>query len=248
MTTDEERVERRRILLQGLDGGVPSRRIRVLIAEDHAMIRQSLSLLLHTHDDIEVIGTAADGREATSLAEKLAPDVVLMDLAMPGMNGIEATRQIRRRVQQTRVLLVTAHADHAQLIEAVRAGVLGCVVKQSDQAELVLAIKAVSKGNPFFSEALANGRPATEIIVEAQGAGLAAEDPLTTREREVLQLIAEGHHNQAIADELFLSVKTVEAHKSNIKKKLHASTDIDLWRYAVRRGIIGLDEPRQVDS
>jgi DNA-binding NarL/FixJ family response regulator len=248
VTTDADRAERRRILLQGLDSSLASRRIRILIAEDHAMIRQSLSLLLHAHDDIEVVGSAANGREAADAAEKLAPDVVLMDLAMPGMNGIEATRQIRKRLPQTRVLLVTAHADHAQIIEAVRAGVLGCVMKQADQAELVLAIQAVSKGNPFFSEALSSGRSAMDFIMEAHGAPGTVEDPLTTREREVLQLIAEGHQNQTIADELFISVKTVEAHKANIKKKLHATSDVDLWRYAVRRGIIGLDEQRQPEA
>src|SRR5947209_8340699 len=190
MTNDTDRADRRRILLAGLESAGPARRIRVLIAEDHAMIRQSLSLLLHMHDDIEVAGTAANGREAAEAAEKLGPDVVLMDLAMPGMNGIEATRQIRKRVPSTRVLLVTAHADHAQIIEAVRAGVLGCVVKQADQAELVLAIQVVSKGNPFFSEALSNGRSAMDFIMEAHGGAGASEDPLTTREREVLQLIA----------------------------------------------------------
>ncbi|HZU77498.1 MAG TPA: response regulator transcription factor [Dehalococcoidia bacterium] len=245
MTNDADRLDRRRILLHGLEPASVGRKIRVLIAEDHAMVRQSLSLLLHTHGDIDVVGTAANGRDAAELAEKLAPDVVLMDLAMPGMNGIEATRQIHRRVPQTRVLLVTAHADHAQIIEAVRAGVLGCVVKQADQAELVLAIQAVSKGNPFFSEALSNGRSAMDFIMEAHGATTAIDDPLTTREREVLQLIAEGHQNQTIADELFISVKTVEAHKANIKKKLRATSDVDLWRYAVRRGIIGLDEQPQ---
>lgn len=245
MNSDANRNERARVLLNGLQSGAAQRKIRIVLAEDQAIVRQAVSLLLEYHDELEVAGTASNGREAVEAAEKLEPDVVLMDLAMPGMNGIEATRLIRKRAPQVKVLLLTAHADYEQVIEALRAGVSGCVMKRSDVAELVLAIRTVSRGNPYFSEVLSDGRSAMEFLMEARAGQPAADDPLTAREREVLQLIVEGHQNQTIADELFISVKTVEAHKAHIKSKLHASSDMDLLRHAIRRGIIGLDESRR---
>jgi DNA-binding NarL/FixJ family response regulator len=244
---DATRSERARILLQGLQPGL-TRRIRVVLAEDQAIVRQAVSLLLEYHEELEVVGTAGNGREAVEAAERFEPDVVLMDLAMPAMNGIEATRLIRKRVPNCRVLLLTAHADHQQLVEALRAGVSGCVVKRSDVAELVLAIQTVSRGNPYFSEALADGRSPMDFIMEATNGRHSDEDPLTAREREVLQLIAEGHQNQTIADELFISVKTVEAHKAHIKAKLRASSDMDLLRHAIRRGIVGLHDRPELDQ
>jgi two-component system response regulator NreC len=146
------------------------------------------------------------------------------------------------------VLLLTAHADSEQILEALRAGVSGCVVKRSDVAELVLAIQTVSRGNPHFSEVLSDGRSAMEFITEAKSGQSSPEDPLTAREREVLQLVAEGHQNQSIADELFISVKTVEAHKAHIKAKLRATSDMDLLRHALRRGMIGLEERQRSES
>ncbi len=234
-------LRRERILLEGLRPAT-GRRVRVLLAEDHAIVRQAVSLLLRYHDELDIVGTACDGREAVEAAGRLDPDVVLMDLAMPGLNGIEATRLIRRRRPQTRVLLLTAHAERDQLAEAIRAGVSGCVVKRSDVDELVLAIQTVSRGNPFFSESLTEGRTAMEFIAETAAGSLGGDDALTLREREVLHLVAEGKQNQAIAEALFISVKTVETHKAHIKTKLSASSDMDLLRYAVQRGIIGLHE------
>jgi len=242
VSDEAARRERARILLRGLAAPGTGRRIRVLLAEDQAIVRQAISLLLEYHEELEIVGAVSNGREAVDLAEKLEPDVVLMDLAMPAMNGIEATRLLRKRVSHCRVLLLTAHADHEQILEALRAGVSGCVVKRSDVAELLLAIQTVSRGNPYFSEALTDGRSPMEFIMEANSRPPAGDDPLTAREREVLQLIAEGHQNQAIADALFISVKTVEAHKAHIKTKLRASSDMDLLRHALRRGMIGLED------
>lgn len=246
MNEDLTRRERAKILLQGLHPAASGRQIRVLVAEDQVIVRQAVSLLLDYHDELEVVGQAGNGREAVELAERVEPDVVLMDLAMPGMNGIEAARQIRKRVPSARILLLTAYADHDQIIEALRAGVSGCVVKRSDVTELVLALQTVSRGNTYFSEALADGRAPLDFIMEAANAPQVVEDPLTDREREVLQLIVEGHQNQTIADELFISVKTVEAHKAHIKAKLRTTSDMDLLKHAMRRGMVGLYE-RQPD-
>jgi DNA-binding NarL/FixJ family response regulator len=241
LNDDNARDERARILLKGLSARPAERPIRVVLVEDQAIVRQAVSLLLDYHAELEVVGAAGSGREAIEVAEKVDPDIVLMDLAMPGMNGIEATRSLRKRMPHARVLLLTAHVEHDQIVEALRAGVSGCVVKRSDVAELVLAIKSVMRGNTYFSEAISDGRSNVDFILAARSDSGVEEDPLTAREREVLQLIAEGHQNQSIADELFISVKTVEAHKAHIKAKLHSTSDMDLFRYALRRGMVGMD-------
>lgn len=217
-------------------------RIRVLLADDHAVLRQALRLLLETHDEVEVVGDVGDGREAVELAEKLQPDVVLMDLAMPGLNGIDATRQLTQRVRGVRVLVLSGYADEERLIEALRAGAAGFVLKRSDVQELLVAIQAVHRGNPYISAALADGRSPIDLLIRAQRPDDAA-DTLTPREREILQLVAEGYPNQSIAEKLFLSVKTVEAHKAHIMAKLGAQRTTDLIRYAIRKGIISLDAP-----
>ncbi len=218
-------------------------RIRVLLADDHAVLRQALRLLLETHDEVEVVGDVGDGREAVELAERLQPDVVLMDLAMPGLNGIDATRQLTQRVRGVRVLVLSGYADEERLIEALRAGASGFVLKRSDVQELLVAIQAVHRGNPYISAALADGRSPIDLLIRAQTQDDPSADKLTPREREILQLVAEGHPNQSIAEKLFLSVKTVEAHKAHIMAKLGAQRTTDLIRYAIRKGIISLDAP-----
>jgi DNA-binding NarL/FixJ family response regulator len=217
-------------------------RIRVLLADDHVLLRQALRLLLELHDEIEVIGEVKNGREAVETALKLQPDVVLMDMRMPGLNGVEATRQIHKQRPATRVLIVTGMVEDDQIIQALQAGASGYVVKQSDINELLVAIQAVSRGNPYFSASLSDGRSPMEFIMAAQDRDQErGDDALTSREREILQLVAEGHSNQAIADELFLSVKTVEAHKAHIMSKLHVQSQTNLIRYALRKGIISLE-------
>ncbi|MDZ4277657.1 MAG: response regulator transcription factor, partial [Dehalococcoidia bacterium] len=197
--------------------------------------------------EVEVVGDAASGREAILATEKLMPDVVLMDMVMPGLNGLEATRQIRKRFPKTRVLILTGYMEDEQIIGALRAGAAGYVVKRSDTAELLLGIQAVHRGNTYFSAAISGGDAVNQYLWQAkQEDGKVGYELLTSREREVLQLIAEGYSNQRIADELYISVKTVEAHKAHIMAKLHARNRTDLIRYALRKGLVGIDAPPDV--
>ena len=224
-------------------------RIRVLIVDDHAILRQALRHLLDTHSEIEVVGDASSGREAVSATEKLMPDVVLMDMVMPGLNGLEATRQIRKRAPKTRVLILTGYMEDEQIISALRAGASGYVVKRSDTEELILGIQSVHRGNTYFSSAISEGDAVNQYLWQAKNEdSKIGYDLLTSREREVLQLIAEGFSNQRIAQELFISVKTVEAHKAHIMSKLHARNRTDLIRYALRKGLVGLDAPPDVSE
>jgi len=224
-------------------------RIRVLIVDDHAILRQALRQLLELHPEVEVVGDAANGREAIAATEKLLPDVVLMDMVMPGLNGVEATRQIRKRFPKTRVLILTGYMEDEQIIAALRAGASGYVVKRSDTEELLLGIQAVHRGNTYFSAAISDGDAVNQYLWQAKKEdGKAGYDLLTSREREVLQLIAEGYSNQRIAQELFISVKTVEAHKAHIMSKLHARNRTDLIRYALRKGLVGIDAPPDVQA
>ena len=217
-------------------------RVKVLIADDHAILRQALRLLLEARDEVDVVGEAVNGREAIELTERLRPDVVLMDMAMPALNGIEATRQIRKRVSPTRVLMLTGHVEADQIMEALRAGASGYIVKHSDVSELLLAIQAISRGNSYFSSSISDEMTAQDYLWKAKNTvNRGSDDLLTGREREVLQLVAEGHSNQTIANELFISVKTVEAHKAHIMTKLNAKNRTDLIRYAIRKGIVNLD-------
>ncbi len=217
-------------------------RIKLIIADDHAILRQALRLLLEARDEVEVVAEASNGREAIELSERLRPDVVLMDMAMPILNGIEATRQIRKRVSRTRILMLTAYVEDDQILEALRAGASGYVVKRSDVSELLLAVQAIYRGNSYFSSSISDDMTAQDYLWKAKnGPTKGSYDLLTGREREVLQLIAEGHSNQTIANELYISVKTVEAHKAHIMTKLNAKNRTDLIRYAIRKGIVNLD-------
>ncbi len=224
--------------------GGRSGRIRVLLADDHQLLRQAMRLMLEMQEQIEVIAEASDGREAVDLTDRLKPDVVLMDLAMPGLNGVEATSQIVKQNPRTKVLIVTGYVDDQRVLTALRAGAHGYVVKRSDINELLLAIQAVNLGNPYFSQSLAHGRSPVEYLLQARGEGPA--DSLSPREREVLQLVAEGYTNQEIADRLVVSVKTVEAHKAHIMAKLKAQNRTDLIKYAIRQGIISLGDDDQL--
>ncbi|MPZ49800.1 MAG: response regulator [Dehalococcoidia bacterium] len=215
--------------------------IRVLIAEDHAVVRQSLRFLLSSQSGLEVVGEASNGREAVELAEKLQPDVVLMDTIMPGLNGIEATYQIRKRLPKTRVLMLTGYMEDEHVAGALKAGASGYVVKSSELDELLVGIQAVHRGNPYFSSSIGDGDLTDYLWQLKSNAGRTGYELLTSREREVLQLIAEGSSNQKIAQELYISVKTVEAHRSHIMTKLHAKNRTDLIRYALRKGMVGLD-------
>jgi two-component system response regulator NreC len=221
--------------------GPASTSIRVLIADDHGVFRQALRYMLEAQEGIIVAGEASNGREAVDLAERVRPDVILMDTVMPGLNGIEATRQIRRRLPKTRVLMLTGYMEDEQVASALKAGAHGYVIKRSEADELLAGIRSVFRGNPYFSTSIGDGDLTDYLWQLKSNAGKVGVDLLTGREKEVLQLIAEGFSNQKIAGELFISVKTVEAHRAHIMSKLHAKNRTDLIRYALRRGLVALD-------
>lgn len=216
------------------------RGIRVMIVDDHTVLRDTLRLMLEMHGEVEIVGEASDGREAIDLAEQIKPDVVLMDTAMPGLNGIEATAIIRKRLPRTKVLILSGYSYEEQVRAALRAGASGYVLKSSSSQELLLAIKAVSQSNTYLSESLSEGDQLRTYLLAAEGRG-SKEATLSAREREVLQLIAEGYTNRGIAERLFISVKTVEAHKEHIVRKLGVRGSAELIRYAIRKGLVLLE-------
>jgi DNA-binding NarL/FixJ family response regulator len=212
--------------------------IRVLLADDHTIVRQGLSALLGGHAGIEIVGEAEDGREAVAAALRLKPHVVVMDLGMPGLNGVDATRQIRRDLPETYVVILSMHGGEEHVRPAIRAGASGYLVKGSGLSDLVAAIRAVAAGEAFLSPAV------TRILVrDAQGGDSegSAVGPLTGREREILQLVGEGKSSPDIARLLHLSVKTVEGHRSRIMAKLDIHDVAGLVRYAIRMGIVSSD-------
>jgi len=214
--------------------------VRVLLAEDHTLVRQGVRALLADDPGIEVIGEADDGREAVRLAEKLRPDVVLMDLSMPGLNGLEATRQIKQWVPEVKVVILTRHAHEDYVSHVLRAGASGYVVKSAAPAELVSAIRAVSRGDSFLSPTISRTVIEGYVRQAATTAGDSYEQ-LTGREREVLQLIAEGHSSREIAERLVISQKTVQTHRANLTEKLHLRSTAELTQYAIRKGLVCLD-------
>ena len=226
-----------------------NRGVKVLLVDDHVVMRQALRMLLEAQNELDVVADVENGRQAVQAVERLQPDVVLMDVVMPGLNGLEATRQIRRIAPSTRVVMLSGFVDEDQLLDALRAGASGYIIKKSDISELVLAIQTVHRGNSYFSSALSEGFDLAEVLYQSKRPDQrTGADSLTPREREVLQLIAEGHTNQGIANELYISVKTVEAHKSHIMSKLHARNRTDLIRYAIRKGIVRMESVEEGES
>lgn len=212
--------------------------IRMLLAEDHTIVRKGLRSLLDGAGGIQVVGEAADGREAVDKVRHLLPDVVVMDIAMPGLNGLEATRQIRKQFPKVKVLILTMHADEEHILQILQAGASGYVVKQDAPEELVSAVQTVDRGDLFLSPSISR-TVIQEYIRRAEAmAGRVSFEPLTPREREVLQLIAEGRPPREIAEILRISVKTVETHRAHLMRKLDARSTADLTRYAIRKGII----------
>src|SRR4030081_2246614 len=207
--------------------------IRVLLADDHAMVRQGFRLILAAQPDMEIIGEAGNGREAVELAEKLHPDVVVMDVAMPDLNGIEATRRLAASSPRTRVLALSMHKDSVYVREILRAGARGYLLKDSIDSDLLAAVRAVAKGEGYLSPAVSDS-----VLSDYRRHVTAPLDLLTTREREVLQMIAVGKTNKDIATELNLSVYTVDAHRGRIMEKLNLHSAGELVRFAVRNGLI----------
>ena len=215
-------------------------KITVLVAEDHTIVRKGICSLIDGKADIQVVGEAEDGREAIDKVGTLLPDVILMDITMPHLNGLEATRQIKKTFPQMKILALTMYTNEEYILQILQAGASGYVIKQAAPAELISAIHAVYRGDSYLSpsisktiidEYLRHITPATPVEYEK----------LTDREREVLQLIAEGFSSREIADKLNVSVKTVGVHRTNLMEKLEIYNVTDLVKYALRKGIISLD-------
>jgi two-component system, NarL family, response regulator NreC len=214
--------------------------IRLLLVDDHAVLRAGLRMLLSADSELEIVGEAETGSQGVAMAQELRPDVVLMDIAMPDMNGIEATRRIKAACPDIAVLALTMHEDDQYFFEMLSAGASGYVPKRAAPNDLIAAIHAVKGGGMFLFPSVAR------LLVEdfrqrheQAGPGRSAE-ALTEREREVLALIAQGRSNQEIADQLVISVKTVNRHRENIMAKLNLHSRVDLVRYAIEKGLIDL--------
>lgn len=214
--------------------------IRVFIADDHPIVRRGIRNLLDTEPGIQVVGEADNGRDAVEKAGQLQPDVVLMDLIMPEVDGIEATRQICSRLPAVRILVLTSFATDDKVFPAIKAGALGYLIKDTDPDDLIDAIRQVSKGEPTLHPVIAQ-KMLTEIAHPASQ--IPAEEPLTAREMDVLKLVARGLSNQEIADELVVSVATIYTHVSNILAKLHLASRTQAALYALREGIAPLYDP-----
>ena len=209
------------------------KRIRILLADDHAVVRQGFKMILDAQADMEIVGEAGNGRQAVELAEQLRPDVVVMDVSMPELNGIEATRRLASSVPRARVVALSMHKDSVYVREILRAGARGYLLKDSGAADLVAAIRAVASGESYLSPAVSNA-----VLDDYRRHATNPIDLLTSREREVLQLLAEGKTNKEIAGVLNLSVYTVEAHRGRILEKLNLHSIGELVRFAVRNGLI----------
>lgn len=213
-------------------------KIRILLADDHGVVRKGLRYMVERHDDLEVIGEAADGRDAVRLTAELQPDIVVMDIAMPMLNGIDAATQIIKETPKSAVIILSMHADESYLLRALTAGVKGYLLKDSAEEDLVRAIRAVLEGKSFFSPAVAQ-MLADEYTRTMQRKALEdSYELLSAREKEVLQLLAEGKSNKEVATLLNLSTYTVESHRTHIMQKLGLRNFAELVLYAVRKKII----------
>ena len=212
--------------------------IRILLADDHTIVRKGLRLLLESHEGFQVVAEAADGREAVAMAEQHQPDVIVMDVAMPVLNGIEAARQICVKEIPSAIVFLSMHSDEGYVLKALKSGARGYVLKDSAEHDLISAVKTVSEGKAFFSPAI------SKMLVEDYVRQMHEQkiedsyDLLTTREREVLQLLAEGRSNKEVANVLELSLHTVETHRGHIMQKLNLHSGAEMILYAIRKGVI----------
>jgi two-component system response regulator NreC len=213
-------------------------KIRVFLVDDHTVVRQGLRRILESDEEIEIVGEAGDGRTAIDLVQKLRPHVVVMDVAMPELNGIEATRQILKRVEGAKVLVLSMHGDDVYVRQALKAGARGYLLKDSEDLDLIKAVKAIRAGGSFFSP------PVSKVVLsgylgdKVDGDAVDGVARLTDREREVLQLIAEGKTNKEVAHALSVSVNTVETHRKHIMEKLDLHNTAELVRFAIRTKIV----------
>jgi len=212
-------------------------RTTILLADDHPVVRQGLRALLEAEQDFTIVGEAADGLEVAGLVERLRPNVLVLDLMLPGLGGIEVTRQICHRFPQTRVVILSMYANEAYVLEALRNGAAGYVIKEASAAQLVQAVREVSAGRRYLSPPLSEN--AIEAYLQkAQATPLDLYETLTSREREVLHLAATGNSNIETADRLGISSRTAETHRANLMRKLGLHSQTELIRYAMRRGIL----------
>ena len=212
--------------------------IRVLLADDHSVVRQGLRVWLERSGSIEVVGEAADGREAVALTEQLKPDIVIMDIAMPLLNGIDATAQITRRDPNTKVIVLSMHTDESYILRALGAGAKGYLLKESTETDVLPAVQSVQEGKSYFSPSI------TRVLLEdymrmlKQNNLQDSYDLLTEREKEVLQLLAQGKSNKEVAQILNLSPHTIDSHRTNLMQKLDVHNTAEIVLYAVRKGIV----------
>jgi len=217
------------------------RKIKILLAEDHTIVRKGIRSLLDSEQAIEVVGEAENGREAVEKTAQLCPDIVLLDHTMPILNGLEATRQIRKFYPAVKVLILTMHTNEEYIFQFLQAGAAGYLVKQSAPTDLVAAIHAVYQGQSFLSPAISKTVIDEYLRQTGTRHNHTNDEKLTSREREVLQLLAEGCSNRQIAEQLQISIKTVGVHRLNLMEKLDIHDITELTKYAIRKGMIGLD-------
>jgi two-component system, NarL family, response regulator NreC len=213
-------------------------KVRILIADDHGIVRKGLRLQLEQHEDFEVVGEASDGREAVRAADELKPDVVIMDIAMPNLNGIQAAAQLVKRNPQLGIIMLSMHSDESYLMRTLAAGAKGYLLKDTADVDLYRAVQVVAQGKPFFSPAISNTL-LEDYMRRLQQRGLQdTYDLLTDREKEIFQLLAEGKSNKDVASLLNLSPSTVETHRTRIMQKLDLHSSAEIVLYAVRKKII----------
>lgn len=215
-----------------------AKKIRVLVAEDHAVVREGIRLILESQPDMEVIGEASDGREALEKARELHPDIVLMDIGMPEMNGLEATRQIKRSLPETQILALTVHEQGDYLFRMLQAGASGYVLKGAPSSDLLAALRAASRGEVHLHPSLTTRLVGDYVRRLKRGEATDSYDTLTERQKDVLMLLADGLTNQQIATRLVISASTVETHRIHIMEKLGLRNRTDLIKYAIRHGLI----------
>jgi two-component system response regulator NreC len=214
-------------------------KIRLLLVDDHVIVRAGLRMLFQAESDMEIVGEVGSGEDAVSAVQQLEPDVVIMDVAMPGMGGIEATRRVKEAHPDTAVLALTMHEDEQYFFEMLGAGASGYIPKRAAPDDLVSAIRVVSQGNVFLYPTVAR-MLVKDYLQRSDSEPAAGSQPLTAREQEVLVQIAEGYTNRQIAEALYISVKTVDRHRENIMQKINLHSRVELVKYAIDRGLISV--------
>jgi DNA-binding NarL/FixJ family response regulator len=213
-------------------------KIRILLADDHTLLRAGLKMMLNAQPDMEVIGEAQDGRQTILEAQKLQPDIILMDITMPDLNGIEATRQIKRLLADVKILVLTMHENDEYVFQALRAGASGYMLKEAADTELITAIHVITSGQFYLSPTAQSVVIGDYLQRVRTGEERDSYSSLTEREREILKLVAEGHTNNQIAERLIISPKTVDTHRTHVMDKLNLHSRAELVKYAMRRGLL----------